>query len=343
MTAAYCIDAKACIRCAACATVAPRHFQVKQGPAKVLRPAETPREQAACEAAKKLCPTQAILPSAEALAEGGPAPAEPNALYPTVMNVAEAVRWKVSDLPWDRFDAEKATPALKAVVREMAYSEQTTFSATQKFMEAFGKDPDFSQWISVWFYEETRHPLVLLKWLSAAGELHGDDFVMKGRESEPFMPSLVGTLVINVISEMVAAHAYLHMASGRLEPLLHAIVTKLAADEGRHGASFFAFARRLIEQSANPERDRLDALKVLHFWFNIGKDVSHPVNVAIKRLEALLPPLGAPPFIPPNDRIAQAIGALTGLKLDAAADLPDTMLEHTRKVRALQSSPSARV
>lgn len=343
MTACYSIDAKACIRCAACATIAPRHFQVKQGPAKVLRAAETPREQASCEAARRICPTQAIHPGAEAGASATPVPPEPTLLYPTVMDVAEQVRWKVSDLPWDRFDPAKATPELKAVVREMAYSEQTTFSATQKFMESFAKDADFSQWISVWFYEETRHPMVLLKWLELAGEQHDDDFVQKGRESEPFMPSLVGTLVINIVSEMVAAHAYLHMAAGRLEPLLHATVTKLACDEARHGASFFTYARRIIENSATPERDRLDALKVLHFWFNIGKDVSHPVNQAMKRLEALLPPLGAPPFFPPNDRIAQVIGALTNLPLESAAALPETMLEHTRKVRALGAAPSARV
>jgi ferredoxin len=339
----YSVDAKACIRCAACATIAPRHFQVKQGPAKVLRSAETERERAGCDAAMRICPTQAIHASAEAIAADAPQKPEPKELYPTVMNVAEQVRWKVSDLPWDRFDPAKATPELKAVVREMAYSEQTTFSATQKFMAAFGKDADFSQWISVWFYEETRHPLVLLEWLKLAGEVHDDDFVQKGRESEPFMPSLVGTLVINIISEMVAAHAYLHMASGRLEPLLYATVTKLAADEGRHGASFFTFARRLIETSANPERDRLDALKVLHFWLNIGNDVSHPVNQAMKRLEVLLPPLGAPPFVPPNDRIAQVIGALTGLQLNSAAELQSTMLEHTRKVRALQAAPRAAV
>jgi ferredoxin len=331
----FTIDPKACIRCAACATVAPRHFQVRQGPAKALRPAVTAHEERAANAAVLLCPTQAISRSEEPQ-QAEPLPAEGPDLYPTVMDVAEQVRWKMSDLPWSQFDASKATPALKAVVREMAYSEQTTFSATQRFMEAFSKDADFTQWISVWFYEETRHPLVLIKWLQLAGETQDDDFVMKGRESEPFMPSRVGTLVTNVISELVAAAAYQHMVAGRLEPLLHAAVQKLSADEARHGASFFAFARKLLDQSPEAQRDRLklDALKVLHFWFNIGRDVSHPVNVAMTRLAGLLPALGAPPFVPPNDRIAQVVGALTGLKLDSAAALPETMLAHTRAVRA---------
>ncbi|MBL8956427.1 MAG: ferredoxin [Myxococcaceae bacterium] len=342
MRACYSIEGKSCIRCGACATVAPAHFHVKVGPAKVLRAADGDRELSACEAARLICPTQAILKGdAQQAALETAAPAEPAELFPTLLEAAESVRWKLADLPWASFDATKATPALRAVVREMAYSEQTTFSATQKFMERFGTDADFSQWISVWFYEETRHPLVLLKWLQAAGETQNDDFVMKGRESEPFMPSLIGTLVINIVSELVAAHAYLHMASGRLEPLLYATVLKLAADEGRHAASFFTYARRLLDQSEKPERDRLDALKVLHFWLNIGSDVSHPVNQAMKRLEALLPALGAPPFVPPNERIAQVLGALTGLKLDSAGDLPGTLLEQTRRVRAASSATAA--
>jgi ferredoxin len=331
---AYKVDAKACIRCAACATVAPAHFEVKQGPAKTLRPPTTAKEQSACDAAALICPTQAIARTEGAESAAAP-PAPAVSDYSTLLGTAEAVRWKLSDLPWSSFDPAKATPALIAVVREMAYSEQTTFSATQKFMSAFAADADFTQWISVWFYEETRHPLVLLKWLERAGlEPAGDDFVKKGRESEPFMPSLIGTLVTNITSELVAAHAYLHMAAGRLEPLLHAAVLKLAADEARHAASFFVFARRMLDTSSKPERDRLDALKVLHFWFNIGSNVSHPVNQAMTRLEALLPALGAPPFVPPNDRIARVVGALTGLELDSADDLPDTLLEHTRRVRA---------
>lgn len=341
MRACYSIEGKSCIRCGACATAAPQHFQVKQGPAKALRAATSDQEARLCEAARLICPTQAISRSDAAPAFDTPAQPEPAELYTSLLDTAEAVRWKLADLPWASFDPQKATPALRAVVREMAYSEQTTFSATQKFMETFGKDADFSQWISVWFYEETRHPLVLLEWLKRAGEIQSDDFVMKGRESEPFMPSLIGTLVINIVSEMVAAHAYLHMVSGKLEPLLHATVQKLAADEGRHAASFFTFARRLLDQSDKPERDRLDALKVLHFWLNIGSSVSHPVNQAMKRLEVLLPPLGSPPFLPPNDRIAQVVGALTGLKLEKADDLPNTMLEHTRRVRAAATAATA--
>lgn len=332
MAPSYAVEVKACIRCAACATVAPENFLVKGGPAKLRRNPKDERERRGCEAARALCPTQAI--SALDSAALGVTSPEPLELYSPVMEVAEAVRWKVEDLPWAGFELPLATDGLRAIVREMAYSEQTTFSATQKFMEAFGDDTDFSQWISVWFYEETRHPLVLLRWLALAGERPGKDFVVQGRASQPFMKSRTGTLVTNIISEMVASHAYLQMVGGAPEPLITAIVERICADEARHGASFFAFARRIIDTARSPDRERLDALKVLHFWFNASKSVNHPVNESMDRLKALLPAVGAPPFVAPYDRIAKIVGVLTGLPIETAADIGPQLTAMTMRIHA---------
>jgi len=326
------IDARACIRCAACATVAPAHFVVGAGVAKVVRPPATPGETRLCEAAAALCPTRAI--SVEPITGTDLAPKSPE-LYPSLVEVSEGVRWKISDLPWARFTLASATPALRSVVREMAYSEQTTFSATQRFMQAFGDNADFSQWISVWFYEETRHPMVLMKWMALANETLEADFVSRGRVSAPFMKSLMGTLVTNVISEMFAAEAYLGMAQTSPEPLLGAIAQRICADEARHGAGFFTYARQILARSPNPDRERLDALKVLHFWFNENHAVAHPVNETMDKVKTLLPE-GGPmaSFHPPLERVAIAIGRLTDLPIDKPEDLPAQLIDFTRRVHA---------
>jgi ferredoxin len=335
-THTYKVDAPACIRCGACATVAPRHFSVKVGTARMVRAVETPEDKRAVDAAMALCPTSAISEGEGELSPNAPTPRPASDLYPQLAEIAEGVRWRQSDLPWDKFAAVEATPAFRAIVREMAYSEQTTFSATQRFMEAFGSDADFSQWISVWFFEETRHPMSLLRWLELAGEKVDAAFVAEGRQSTPFMKSLVGTLAINIISEMTAANAYLHMAGFKREPLIANIAQRIAGDEARHGASFFAYARRAIAASANPDRDRLEVLKVMHFWLSASKNVSHPVNQAMQRVQALLPAVGAPGFGPPQERIAQAVGVLTGLPITKASDLAPQLLEHTKRVSALE-------
>ena len=336
----YAVDGRVCIRCAACATVAPEHFVVRGGPARALRSPENERERNDCRAAAALCPTQAISPQRELIEPAPVAPASPAPapLFAALLEAAESARWKFAELPWADFDLQAATPGLRAVVREMAYSEQTTFSATGRFMEAFGTNPDFSQWISVWFYEETRHPLALLKWLELAGETTDAEFVTQGRVSAPFMKSLTGTLVTNVISELVAAEAYLGLVRGAPEKLLTALAERICADEARHGASFFTYARRALATAADPDRERLDALKVLHFWVKASQSVSHPVNEAMARIKPLLVAIGAPVFAPPTDRIARVIGCLTGLPIDTPADVPAQLLEYTRRI---QGAPGA--
>ncbi len=299
----------------------------------MLRAPVNLRERTACAAATILCPTQAITTNDPTYPEPAAPPEVLKELYPVVFAIAERVRWKLTDIPWDTFDASQATVPLRAMVREMAYSEYTTFSATQRFMETFGGNTDFSQWVSVWFYEETRHPMVLLKWLELAGETPEADFAIRGRVSVPFMKSTTGTLVTNVISEMVAAEAYVGFVRVT-EPVLAALCQRIGADEARHGASFFAYARRAIAMSAEPDREKLAALKVLHFWLHAAQTVSHPVNEAVERMRALLPAAGEPPFVPPYDRIVRMVANLVGLPMKTAPDLPAQLEVMMRKVHA---------
>jgi hypothetical protein len=291
------------------------------------------REREACAAATIICPTQAITRNDQGQNDPPAGPEVFGELYPTVSGVAENVRWKLNDVPWEKFAPSEATLPLRAMVREMAFSEYTTFSATQRFMEAFATDTDFSQWVSVWFHEETRHPMVLLKWLALAGETQEPEFALKGRISLPFMKSRTGTLVTNIISEMVAAEAYTDFVRVA-EPLLVLLAQRIGADEARHGASFFTYARRAIATAAEPDRERLTALKVLHFWLHASQDVGHPVNQAVNRMRALLPAAGEPPFVPPYDRIVKMIGNLVGLPMETPADLPVQLEVMIRRVHA---------
>jgi hypothetical protein len=201
---------------------------------------------------------------------------------------AEVVRWPLAEIPWAELDPAKAPAELRLVVREMAFSENATYSATQRFLDAFCDDVDFSRWVSVWFYEETRHPYVLLEWLRRVGEPQPADFVLKGRISTPFMRSVVGTLVTNVVSEITAAQAYRYMARTVPEPVLARIAALIAGDEARHAASFFRFAH--LQLSRTPEaslpRERARGLEVLLAWLRGAGQVTHPVQQMIDRIGA---------------------------------------------------------
>ncbi|HUJ27305.1 MAG TPA: ferritin-like domain-containing protein [Myxococcales bacterium] len=256
-------------------------------------------------------------------------------LFAELAATAESARWKLADVPWSSFEPARATAGLRALVREMAFFEQATFSATQKFMQAFADDLAFTQWVSVWFYEETRHPLVLMRWLELAGESCDDAFVARGRVSAPFMRSRTGTLVTNVISEITAAGAYLALAQAAPEPLLAELARRVAGDEARHAASFFRFARQRIERSAGRDRERLDAIKVLHFWLNESANVTHPVNQTMERLRGLEPVSGVRADAAAlRARICGVVGLLADVPLGSPDDVPAVLVELTGRLHA---------
>ncbi|MBK9263428.1 MAG: ferredoxin [Polyangiaceae bacterium] len=318
----FLVEGSRCIRCAACTSLAPGIFEMKDGPSRVVR---QPRvsEVSRCEAALLNCPTSAIRAKSESVEADLSVPIESTTnLFDILAIEAEAARWKLGDIAWDKVNPSVVTPDVRTLVREMAFSEHATYSATQRFLQDFYDDVDITRWVAIWFYEETRHPHVLMQWLSHCGETFGDDFVQRARVSTPFMKSRIGTLVTNVISEVTAAHAYHTLARTTAEPVLAKIAMNIAGDEARHAASFFRFARLRIEHAENPERARIDGLKVLSAWLSGTGHVTHPVNQMLERLEAA-PPAGVTgiDFGSVKTRVIRILGLLLDLPLRAPEDV----------------------
>lgn len=228
---------------------------------------------------------------------------------------AERARWKLDDLPWSAIDRAKVTPELVQLVRDIAESEATTFSATQRFLQDFADDVELTNWISVWFYEETKHPHVLLTWVNAVDDGRGAPDMRRARVTAPFMKSRMGTLVTNIISEIVASSRYMNLSANAPEPVLAQIATRLAADEARHAASFYTFAHRRIAVAADADAERRDALKVLYLWINESERVHHPVNL-FATTQASAAAVAAV-----RSRVIRTIGLLVGAPLRDAGDV----------------------
>jgi ferritin len=238
-------------------------------------------------------------------------------VFAHLAETAERARWRLSDVQWGSIDRKKIPEVLPPLVKEMAFGEQTTLSATQKFLNAFTDDLDFTQWMSVWFYEETRHPMALMRWLKEIGVHCDSDFVTRGRVSTPFMRSRMGTLVTNVISEVNASCAYASLAEVAEEPILRGIALRLSADEARHASSFYRYSARRLERSTQPERERVDAVKVLRFWLQESERVTHPVNQVLQRVKAKR--TLAPEEV--RERACRLVGTLVDLPLDQPEDV----------------------
>jgi ferredoxin len=323
------IESARCTRCGACSALSPSLFDVSAEECRILRQPST-AEQRAVEAARWICPTDAVRVRASEAEDSVAEEHEPGArLFDELATGAESVRWTLAALPWDELDPGLASAGLRRVVREMAFSENATYSATQRFLDAFGDDVDFSRWLAVWFYEETRHPYVLLEWLRRVGEPIERDFVLKARVSTPLMRSQLGTLVTNVISEVTAAQAYRYLARTSPEPVLGGIAARVAGDEARHAASFFRFARQRVEATEGVAvRERARGLEVLRAWLDGTQRVTHPVQQMIARLD------GAPTegsfdldFGSIALRVVRVIGLLLDVPLSRVEDVTPALHE----------------
>ena len=203
---------------------------------------------------------------------------------------AESVRWKMGDYGWSAIRPADVSPAWRMVARETLIGELTTFSATERFFADFSDDVDFTQWLTVWLYEETKHPSAILKWLDAAGEKFDSRFMLQGRQTIPFMPSKIGTLATNVISEMAAAAIYMALSSQpTCEPVLKQVYRNNAGDEARHAAGFYAYAKKRLARADDLKSEQIAALKILYFWITpeLNARVGHPVNLFVNRYKTI--------------------------------------------------------
>ena len=87
-------------------------------------------------------------------------------LYPELFKQLEAVRWNMDvDIPWARFDASRLTEEQAQTVKMNAITEWAALPATEMFLRDNRDDSDFSAFMSVWFFEEQKHSLVLMEYL----------------------------------------------------------------------------------------------------------------------------------------------------------------------------------
>jgi hypothetical protein len=205
--------------------------------------------------------------------------------YYELFDVAEKARWEMTALSWDKFDATKVDESLITLVKHMTIGECTTFSATRSFMDLFAEDLDFTQWLAVWFYEETKHPQALTKWLALAKVKITEQELLDARKITPMTESQVEMLTFNIVSEIVAAALYNTYARDVKEPLLQEIMTWLGKDETRHSVGFEHYCKAYIAVSDNPQQERLRALRAAWAFMQDDSFVEHPVYITLNRVK----------------------------------------------------------
>ena len=210
-------------------------------------------------------------------------------LYPELFASLEAVRWNMErDIPWDRFDPSRLSDEQALTVKMNAITEWAALPATEMFLRDNRHDSDFCAFMSVWFYEEQKHALVLIEYLRrfrpdlvpTEQELQAVRF-----EFEPAPP--LETLMLHFCGEIRLNHWYRRAAQWHTEPVICAIYDTISRDEARHGGAYLRYMKKAIAEAGDVARAAFSRIGVLMTSARRTSRALHPTNLHVNR--ALFP------------------------------------------------------
>jgi hypothetical protein len=210
-------------------------------------------------------------------------------LYPDLFRAFERVRWDLEkDIPWDQFDSSKLTDEQAMTIKMNAITEWAALPATEMFLRDNRDDSDFSAFMSVWFYEEQKHSLVLMEYLRrfkpemlpTEAELHAVRF-----DFDP-APALE-TLMLHFCGEIRLNHWYRCAAEWHTEPVIKAIYETIAKDEARHGGAYLRYMKKALAQTGDLARAAFAKIGVLMASASRTSKALHPTNLHVN--QALFP------------------------------------------------------
>ncbi|CAM2182321.1 Ferritin/DPS protein domain-containing protein [Paraburkholderia sacchari] len=210
-------------------------------------------------------------------------------LYPELYKSLESVRWDMEkDIPWDKFDASLLTDEQAQTIKMNAITEWSALPATEMFLRDNHHDSDFSAFMSVWFFEEQKHSLVLMEYLRrfrpelvpTEEELHAVRF-----EFDPAPP--LETLMLHFCGEIRLNHWYRRAAEWHTEPVIKAIYETISRDEARHGGAYLRYMKKALNNFGDGARAAFAKIGVLMASARRTEKPLHPTNLHVN--QALFP------------------------------------------------------
>ena len=206
-------------------------------------------------------------------------------LYPELFRQLETVRWDMDrDIPWAQFDTALLSDEQATTIKMNAITEWAALPATEMFLRDNRGDSDFSAFMSIWFFEEQKHSLVLMEYLRrfrpelapTEEELHAVRF-----EFDPAPP--LETLMLHFCGEIRLNHWYRRASEWHTEPVIKAIYTKLSQDEARHGGAYLKYMKRAIAKSGTEALSAFAKVGVLMASARRTAQALHPTNLHVNK------------------------------------------------------------
>jgi hypothetical protein len=206
-------------------------------------------------------------------------------LYPELFRQLESVRWDMErDIPWSSFDGAALSDEQALTIKMNAITEWSALPATEMFLRDNRGDSDFSAFMSIWFFEEQKHSLVLMEYLRrfrpelvpTEDELHNVRF-----EFDPAPP--LETLMLHFCGEIRLNHWYRRASEWHSEPVIKAIYTRLSQDEARHGGAYLKYMKRAIQNVGLEAKSAFAKVGVLMASARRTAQALHPTNLHVNK------------------------------------------------------------
>jgi len=206
-------------------------------------------------------------------------------LYPELFRSLEQVRWNMdTDIPWNEFDASLLSDEQAQTIRMNAITEWSALPATEMFLRDNRNDSDFSAFMSVWFFEEQKHSLVLMEYLRrfrpelvpTEAELHNVRF-----EFDPAPP--LETLMLHFCGEIRLNHWYRCAAEWHTEPVIRQIYKIISQDEARHGGAYLRYMKKALVETGDNARAAFAKIGVLMASARRTDKPLHPTNLHVNQ------------------------------------------------------------
>ncbi len=206
-------------------------------------------------------------------------------LYPELFRQLESVRWDMErDIPWSSFDGAALSDEQALTIKMNAITEWSALPATEMFLRDNRGDSDFSAFMSIWFFEEQKHSLVLMEYLRrfrpelvpTEAELHNVRF-----EFDPAPP--LETLMLHFCGEIRLNHWYRRASEWHSEPVIKAIYTRLSQDEARHGGAYLKYMKRAIQNVGLEAKSAFAKVGVLMASARRTAQALHPTNLHVNK------------------------------------------------------------
>ena len=206
-------------------------------------------------------------------------------LYHEIFKNLESARWNLGhDIGWERFDKSKISEEQLIGIRMNAILEWSAMPTAEMFLRDNQNDVDFSAFISIWFFEEQKHSLVLLEYLRRfAPELCPTEQELAAvRFTFDSAPPLE-SLALHFCGEVRLNQWYRCARNWHTEPVIRQIYTYLSNDEARHARAYFDYMKKALAKNHFNAALAFSKIGVLMTNARLNKAM-HPTNLHVNKM-----------------------------------------------------------